>query len=244
MASIATDDRSRPLEDALTALEGTAFPFGIRTVQDAQARESYRAAIREAADEIRAQVKSGKMTPSQGAAQAQAMRNEIMAMTRDHTSEFGRAWAESIKKTGKTFEELIEIYAQRLFTKPAAALTAVERDSVMHEIIAAAARDNAKVTGMLRFLGPASRGLMALTIGLAIYDIYKAPDRPKEALHQGIVIGSGVAGSYIAASAAGSLVCGPGAPVCLGVLIVVGGISFSLGADYFWRRGQAGDGDK
>ena len=41
-----------------------------------------------------------------------------------------------------------------------------------------------------------------------------------------------------------SLVCGPGAPVCAGVFILVGGIAFAAGADYFWRRLDATGGTR
>ena len=77
---------------------------------------------------------------------------------------------------------------------------------------------------------------MALSLGLAVYDIYRAPDRPKEALHQGVVLGAGLGGSYIVGAVATSFICGPGAPVCAGIFITVGAIGFSAGADYFWRR--------
>ncbi len=85
---------------------------------------------------------------------------------------------------------------------------------------------------------------MALSLGLAVYDIYRAPDRPKEALHQGVVLGAGLGGSYIVGAVATSFVCGPGAPVCAGIFIAVGAIGFSAGADYFWRRMSTADGSR
>lgn len=244
MGTTTADPRQRELDEALAALEGTAGPFGVRTIQDAQVRARYRDAIRDASAEIRAEVAAGRLTPTEGAARATAMRNEILDLSRRQSSEFYRALAERLKAQGKTLDELVERYAQRLYTRSAAALTSAERDAVMHEVIAAAGRDNVRVSSMLRFLGPASRGLIALSVGLAIYDIYTAPDRPKEALHQGVVAGSGMAGSYLLGAAGASLVCGPGAPVCVGVFVLVGGVGFALGADYFWRRAQPGDGHR
>jgi len=167
-----------------------------------------------------------------------------MRLTRDRSSDFGRAVAERLKPQSPTFEELIARYAERLFQQAPEALTEAQRGAVMREIIAAAARDNARVSGMLRFLGPASRGVMALSLGLAIHDVYQAPNRPKEALHQGVVLGAGVGGSYVAGAVGVSLVCGPGAPVCAGVFILVGGIAFAAGADYFWRRLDATGGTR
>ena len=241
MSEAQTRHHSRELEDALTALDGTVLPLSLRGVQEASVRRQYAAAIKAAVAEIRGEVASGALTPEQGAVRAGQVRNIILAQSRARSSELGRAWAEAIKQEGKTFPELVEKYAQRLFQKAPAALSEAERDGVMREIIGAAARDNAQVSGALRFLGPASRGLVALSIGLAIYEVYESPDRPREALHQGVLIGSGAVGSYVVGALGVSLVCGPGAPVCAGVFLVVGGIGFALGADYFWRRLQPGE---
>jgi hypothetical protein len=230
------DPRRQRLEDVLTDLDGAAVSFAARFIQDDRVRQQYRQSIRQAGAEIKADVAAGRITPEQGAMRASQLRNEIMALARTQSSDLGRAMAESLKFEGKTFEELVARYATRLFQRDVAALTVAERDVVMREIIAAAARDNAQVSGMLRFLGPASRGVMALSLGLAVYDVYRAPDRPKEALHQGVVLGAGLGGSYIMGAVATSLVCGPGAPVCAGIFIAVGAIGFSAGADYFWHR--------
>jgi hypothetical protein len=238
------DIRRQRLQDALTELDSSAVSFAARFIQDDRVRQQYRQSIREAGAEISADVASGRITPEQGAMRAQQLRNEIMALARARTSALGRAMAESLKFEGKTFEALTARYATRLFQQDVAALTLEQRNVVMREIIAAAARDNAQVSGMLRFLGPASRGVMALSLGLAVYDVYRAPGRPKEALHQGIVLGAGLGGSYIAGAVATSFVCGPGAPVCAGIFIVVGAISFSAGADYFWRRAATTDGSR
>lgn len=175
---------------------------------------------------------------------AQQLRNEIMELSRTRGSELGRAWAERLKLQGKTLEELTERYAQRLFRKPPAGLTEAERSGVMREIIAAAARDNPQVSATLPFLGPASRGLLALSVGMAIVEIYNAPDRPQEALHLGVLAGAGTLGSYAAGALGASLVCGPGAPVYVGIFVVAGGVGFTLGGDFFWRRLHPGDGQR
>ncbi len=232
---------NRDLEDALIALDGTVLPLSSRVLFDATVRRQYVQAIKAAVAEIQADVASGAITPEQGAMRANQIRNVIMEQGRARSSEVGRAVAEFLKKEGLTLPKLIEKYAMLEFKRVPAALTAPEREAVMHVIIAAAARDNVKVTGMLRFLGPASRGLVALSVGLAIYDIYNSEDRPHEALHQGVLAGSGAVGSYVVGALGVSLVCGPGAPVCAGIFVIVGGVSFAVGADYFWHRLQPGD---
>jgi hypothetical protein len=240
--SPASDPARQRLEAALTELDSGAVGFAVRFIQDAGVRQQYRQSVRQAGAEISADVAAGRITPEQGAMRAQQLRNEIMALARARTSDLGRAMAERLKFEGKTFEELTARYAARLFKQDVATLTLEQRDVVMREIIAAAARDNAQVSGVLRFLGPASRGVMALSLGLAVYDVYRAPDRPKEALHQGVVMGAGLGGSYVVGAVATSFVCGPGAPVCAGIFIAVGAIGFSAGADYFWRRLTTADG--
>ena len=58
----------------------------------------------------------------------------------------------------------------------------------------------------------------------------------REAVRQGVGIGAGVGGS-IAGGAIARLVCGPGAPICVGAL--VGCIAFAVGVDitfdWLWR---------
>jgi hypothetical protein len=238
------DAGQQRLNDALTDLDGGAVSFAARFIQDARVRQQYRQSIREAGAEIRADVAAGRITPEQGAMRAGQLRNEIMALARARSSDLGRAMAQSLKFEGKTFAELVARYATRLFQQDVATLTLEQRNVVMREILAAAARDNAQVSGVLRFLGPASRGVMALSLGLAVYEVYRAPDRPKEALHQGVALGAGLGGSYVVGAVATSFVCGPGAPVCVGIFIVAGAIGFSAGADYFWRRLATTDGSR
>lgn len=73
-----------------------------------------------------------------------------------------------------------------------------------------------------------------MTAALATYEILNAENKPKESIKQGIQIGSGLAGGWLAGLAIAPL-CGPGAPVCaIAVLLLgstVGGIAGSLIAD-------------
>jgi hypothetical protein len=237
-ASLAMDQdpARRRLGDALLALEAAGVPFAARAINDEAVRQQYRRSIQDAVQEIIAEVDSGQVSAEIAAARAVDMRNTLMDLARQRSSDLGRAIAEQLKPSGKTLEELIAYRARQLFNKAPEALTGEQRTAVMREIIAGAARDRPAVTGALRFLGPASRGLVALSIGLAIYDIYEAPDHLKEAGHQGVVAGAGLGGSLVVGALGTSLVCGPGAPVCAGIFVLVGGVAFSVGADFWWRR--------
>lgn len=73
-----------------------------------------------------------------------------------------------------------------------------------------------------------------ITASLATYEILNAENKPKEAIKQGVQIGGGVAGGWLAGLAVSSL-CGPGAPVCAIALVLLGsaagGIAGSVVAD-------------
>jgi hypothetical protein len=237
-ASLAMDgDPSvRRLGEALLALEAAAIPFAVRMINDDAVRQQYRRSIRDAVQEILSDVEAGKISPDTGAVRASDMRNSLMELSRLRTSDAGRAMAERLKAQGKTLPELITKYARDMFAAAPESLTTEQNAAVMRRIIEAAARDNPVVTNTLRGLSWASRGLVALSVGLAVYEIYRSPDPVKETGHQAVVLGAGAAGSIVVGALGTSLVCGPGAPVCAGVFILVGGAAFALGADYWWHR--------
>ena len=237
----AIDGTQHRIDDALDAVNAAALSFASRIIKDVSVRQQYRTAIREAVDEIRADIVAGRITVEQAALRANHMRNVILDLSRGNSSDLGRSVAEYLKLEGKTFEQLISYYSNKIFSLEVTSLSAVQRDAVMREIIAAAGRDNAGVTALLRYLGPAARGAVALSVGLAVYDICKAPNWQSEALHQGVVVGAGVGGSYLIGAVGISLICGPGEPLCAGIFILVGGVGFSVGADYFWRKFDVGD---
>jgi hypothetical protein len=230
------DPGRRRLGEALLALDSVVVPFAARIINDQAVREQYRASIRDAVREIIDDVNAGRISAEAGAARAKDLRDVLMDLARQQSSDIGRAMAQNLKSQAPTFEELIAYRARQLFGKVPSALSAEERTAVMRAIIEGAARDRAAVTNALRFMGPAARGAVALTVGLAIYEVYRSPDHAKEAVHQGVLAGAGVAGSFLVGAIGTSLVCGPGAPVCAGIFVLVGGIGFTLGADYWWRR--------
>jgi hypothetical protein len=224
------------LRQALFDMEAAGNNFAMRFIREDAVRQQYRRSIQAAVHEITADVDSHRITAEAGAERAVRTRNALMDLQRSRSSEVGRAAAEALKKEGKTFEELVIHRANKLFGKAPEALSAAERTAVMRAVIEGAARDNAGVTMTLRVLGSAGRGLVALSVGLAVYEIYRAPDWKEETLHQGVLAGAGIGGGYLAGAIGGSLVCGPAAPVCAGVFVLVGGVVFTLGADYGWNR--------
>jgi hypothetical protein len=230
------DPARQRLGEALVALNAAVNPFAARIINDAAVREQYRQGIRAAIREIIDDVNAGRISPETGALRAKQIRDVLMELARQRSSDVGRAMAESLKAQAPTFEQLIAYRARQLFSKALQALSSEERTAVMRAIIERAARDRPAVTSALRFLGPAARGVVALSIGLAIYDIYRAPDHGREALHRGALAGAGLDGSLLIGAVGTSLVCEPGAPVCAAVFALVGGVAFTLGANYWWQR--------
>lgn len=62
-----------------------------------------------------------------------------------------------------------------------------------------------------------------MTATLAVHSILTAEDKVKETARQGTVIGGGLAGGALAGLAV-STICGPGAPICAVVTVLIGSI--------------------
>jgi hypothetical protein len=226
------------LDEALLLLESTAINFSERFIQDARVRANYVAEARRFAEEIVAEVQSGRLTPRHGAERAHLMRNSVLDAARLKSSDIGRAVAEAEKATGLTITQLMERYAQRLFSREFAELTAAEQDEVFLAIARAAGRPNQGFTAAARNLGRVGRGLIVVSIAFSAYSVATS-DRPgRETARQGATIGVGFLGSVTGGAAAGAI-CGPGAPVCVGVGAVIGGVAFAFGAeitfDWLWE---------
>lgn len=226
--------RSRKLADALMAFESTALIFGEKFIRDARVRENYFGKTREASKEIEALVHMGEMSAEEGALKVQELRNALLDAGRLNNSDIGRAVAVLEKATGKTLEELQAKYAGELFKQEFATLNAAQRDSVFLEIVRAGGRPNPKYTKLAAGVGKAGKAVLIVSFAFAFYNVATS-DRPgREAVKQTTSIGAGILGG-----AAAGLACGPGAPVCVGVGALVGGIAVALGAeqlfDWLWK---------
>lgn len=218
------------LEEALRALESEAVNFAQRFIQDSRVRANYVAQATRASEEILAQVQQGALTAQQGAERAAATRNALLDAARLQNSDIGRAVAEAEKAAGLSLEALLERYAQRLYSRNFAALTAAEQDEVFLQVMRAAGRPNPRFTSLARNLGRAGKGLFIVSLAFATYAVLES-DRPgREAARQAAGVGAGFLGS-VAGGAAAGLACGPGAPVCVAVGAFAGGLVFAISAD-------------
>jgi hypothetical protein len=234
MGPVYMPTRSRALADALMALESTALIFGEKFIRDSRVRTNYLNQTQAASKEIEAYVSMGEISAEEGALRVNELRNALLDAARLDSSDIGRAAAVLEKATGKTLEQLQAKYANQLFKTEFATLNAAQRDSVFLEIVRAGGRPNPKYTKLAARIGKAGKGVLIVSFAFAFYNVATS-DRPgREAVKQSTSIGAGILGG-----AAAGLACGPGAPICVGVGAVVGGIAVALGAeklfDWLWE---------
>lgn len=222
-------------ESSIQALEAEIANVGVHLNVDAAARHSYARQIREMANELRVQASSGRTSWAEAASQAQEMRNTIMEIVRGRCTPIGRALAESLKREGKTLNELIARKAQQLYGPTAnfSRLSPSLQSKVYFEVVRAAGKSNPKVTAVMRTASRAGRGLIVLSMALFVYQVATAQDKAGTAKRELVSTGAGVGGGILGGAVAG-LACGPGAPVCVAVGAFVGGALAAFGVDFFW----------
>lgn len=218
------------LESALGALKSEAANFGARFIRDAAVRRGYIQETERMAAAIMAEVRAGRLSPAQAAQDANALRNSILDAARLNSSDIGRAQAEALKRTGKTLQELEELYAQRLFRRGFSTLGQAEKNRVWLSIVESSGRSRPSVNLQSARLAKVGRGLIFVTAAFAVYNIATADDPVRQSAKEGVTLGAGIAGGAAGGAAAG-LLCGPGAPVCVAVGVFVGGALGALGAD-------------
>lgn len=223
-------DRS-VLEGSLSQMESAALNFAHRFINDGNVRVSYISQTRKLAQEYRAKVTSGVISAEEAAKQVQEIRNQILEAQRLRTSDIGRAKASSLKKTGLSLSELTEKYAQGRFGTSFGNLSVGNQNKVYLEIVESAGRPRPSMNAVASKYSKLGRGLIIVTVGVAVYNIATADDKLKATSREGVIIGGGIAGGAAGGAVAG-LACGPGAPVCSVVGVIAGGALGALGADY------------
>ena len=218
------------LDEALNGIRQTATDFAFRLTNDARLRARYFELTAKAAAELREAVDTGRISPAAAAAQANRLRNEIMELTRRQTSDFGRAIAQQVKASGKSLDQLMEIYAQRRYRVSFSRLYRLEQQVIFMEIVEASGRANPRWSAVAQRWGRYGRGLFALSVAISAYNILTAENILVASAREGGRLGFGLLGGAAGGAVAG-LACGPGAPVCSSVGIIAGGIAGALGAD-------------
>lgn len=220
------------LSTSVAELQATAYNFASACIHESRVRAQYVRDIQAMSREYLEAVGSGRLAARDAAAQVNVLRNQILDLARLRSSPVGRAFASKLKPTGRSMLELTEKYAQRIFQRGFGALTEAEQASVFAEIVASAGRGDPRVIALARSLGKAGKRILLVSLAVACYEVYAAEDRPRELARQGMLAGVGVAGGWVAGSAAVAAgVCAATAPVCVGVAAIAGGLVFAFGAD-------------
>ncbi|QKJ88301.1 hypothetical protein PMPD1_3381 [Paramixta manurensis] len=225
--------RKEKFESSINALQGDVSAAAARLSVDPRLRLEYSKRIKEMAADLRAKANSGIITWEKAALEAQETRNLVMEIVRTRSTPLGRAMAEKMKTSGKTFNELVANKTVSLFGRQAnfVNLSDGQKNRVYASIVESAGRSNARVDLRMRQLSTAGKGLIILSIAISVYEIYNAQDKIAETTKQAVIVSSGVAGGWAGGAVAG-LMCGPGAPVCVLISGFVGG---ALAA---WQMGR------
>jgi hypothetical protein len=228
--------QERNFYNAINILETELVNFGIRGIKTADVRADYMKTIKLMSDEFIEKVQSGKISPEKGAVEANQLRNVIYEISRKKDYELFRAYAVSIKETPKTFDWFLEKYSQKRFKVSFDSLfSQQQRNDVFFDVVVAAGKDSQSVSNTAKFLGKAGKVCLVASLAISVYNVATAEDKIKTAGREGTGLLGGIAGGAAGGAAAG-LLCGPGAPVCSGIGIFVGGAigAFVATGGYDW----------
>jgi hypothetical protein len=217
-------------EEAIKLFETEAFNFALRMTNDTKVRIRYIQKARMLSEEYLSKIASKQITPYQAATEVNALRNEIMELARRQSSDIGKAYAQSLKATGRTLNDLCNYYAKMLFNTEFSKLLKPQQERVYQEIVKAAAKTRPGVNAKLTNISRLGKGLFILSIAIAVYSVATAEDKVREAGNQGVIFGGGALGAWGGGALAG-LACGPGAPICVGIGVFVGAFIGGYGAD-------------
>ncbi|MDO5621272.1 MAG: hypothetical protein Q4G24_07360 [Paracoccus sp. (in: a-proteobacteria)] len=217
----------------ISALRGGIAASGAALSWDGALRSRYTRLIDTMSREMKAQVQAGNMTWAEAAHRANEQRNIIMDLTRSQNTLVARALAQDMKASGLTLNQLLDKKAGSIFKKGFNQLGAGQQDEVYRAVIEAAGRSNPRVNVIMRHASNAGRGLIVLSLGVAVYNVATAEDKVAASAKEGAVFAGGIAGGALGGAAAG-LVCGPGAPVCSTVTAFVGAVAGAFGVSLFF----------
>jgi hypothetical protein len=229
------DQQRHEFEWVIKTIQGELANGAAITTWDPWVRNAYQRMIGQLALELRSKAAAGSITWADAAAQAVDARNTSMDVIRLRSHPVGRAIAEFLKKEGLSLNQLVAKYTVKLYGAQANfnALSLEQRNAVFAEVIDGAGRSNPRVNAWMARASRVGRGLVALSLAVAIYNISTSEDPVVAAEKEGAVLGAGILGGAAAGALAG-LACGPGAPVCVGLGAFAGGALAAFGVDFLW----------
>jgi hypothetical protein len=177
-----------------TSLIVVATDFGQRFINDSSVRQGYMRQTRSVADELRESVRKGLLTPGEAAVECNRLRKSLMEAARLRSSDLGRAQAQALKAAGKLLGELQELYARELYNKAFGSLSQKSWAQVWLEIVDASGRARPSVSLKAVRLGKLGRGLIFLSVGIAVYNVVTADNKRRQVVKEGTGAGGGFVG--------------------------------------------------
>jgi hypothetical protein len=227
-----THQMPSPIKQSVEAFEAAAARFATDAIKDADLRMRYQANISRISKQILEDVAAKRITVKEGMEFANQMRNNILNETRAVTSAQALAYAQHLKKEGLSQEVLLNDKSLKLFKKPFAKLSQIEKDKVFYAIIESAGRDRPKVTAGTKKMKIMGKVGLIVTAALAVHAIAIADNKTKETIKQGGVLAGGAAGGLLAGLAV-TPICGPGMPICAVAVVLIGSIAGGMLGDFF-----------
>lgn len=222
---------------ALQGMETASAAFAESIIKDPPARADYARKTAAARAELIQLVKEGKITPHEAARTANAIRNQIMELTRARITDFGLALSKDMKASGLPLDYMQSHKANELFGRPFESLTSVQKEKVWVQIVDSAGKSNHGVNMRVKLYGAAGRVFLVATLAFAVYNVATAEDKPRQAAKEGATVAGGVAGGALATVGVVAMASNPAGWV-VGVMMFVGAAVGATGAsssfDYFW----------
>ncbi|MGV7210123.1 hypothetical protein ACLB1G_19970 [Oxalobacteraceae bacterium A2-2] len=141
-------------ESTIQALQAELTNIAAHLTIDTKARSLYAQEIKSMSDKLRSDAVCRRISWGVAARQAQEARNVIMGVIRERSTPVGRAFAESLKRTGLSLNQLIALKTASLYGKQAifSRLSESKQNLIYASIVKSAGNSNARVTRAMKNL--------------------------------------------------------------------------------------------
>lgn len=217
------NDQNPLITTAFFALKGTVIIWCRWILKDAVTREAYRRSVAAATDDILRRIDDGSLTPSEGAEEAHAMRNNYLIGMRDRTSPIGLLVARAIKPAGGQYDYYLNRNARARYNRVFGDFEQY-KNQVAVDTIGSAGRANPNVTAFMRRASFVSRGVIVVAAAVSVYSVATAQDWETELGRQVVSWSGSIAAGELGAGV-GTLVGGPIGAILGGIAgAIIGGV--------------------
>lgn len=188
----------KKLERAIATLQGDVNAASGVLYVDPKLRLEYSRRIKAMSDDLYAKASRGIISWEKAAEEANQTRNLLMELIRYRSTPVGKALAQKMKAQGKTLNELIAYKTKALYGDKVNFnnLSVSQKNAVYSAVVQSAGKSNLEVNIKMQRLSGAGRGLIFLSLAVAVYQIYEAEDRVLETQRQLAISSAGIAGAW------------------------------------------------